>query len=62
LEAYTFNAEEILLMHDYVMSETNDLENSGVKLHNQFEAMLERPNTETYGIAQYPSPIHKACV
>ncbi|WP_017378574.1 type II toxin-antitoxin system death-on-curing family toxin [Paenisporosarcina sp. TG-14] len=62
MEAYILKTHDILMLHEYVMSETHDSNNAGVKFQGSFYSMLERPRTELFGQAKFPSVIDKACV
>ncbi|MDQ0219230.1 type II toxin-antitoxin system death-on-curing family toxin [Peribacillus cavernae] len=59
--AVYFNAEEVLTIHLTIMSEHDDLEQSGIKFPGRFASMLERPRTILFGQEQYPSIFEKAC-
>ncbi|QBP41990.1 type II toxin-antitoxin system death-on-curing family toxin [Paenisporosarcina antarctica] len=62
MEAYILKTHDILMLHEYVMSETHDSNNAGVKFQGSFYSMLERPRTKLLGLEQFPSIVEKACV
>lgn len=52
---------EISILHYTIMEMYDDNEQAGIKFHDKFEAMLERPKTELFGEEQFPSIVEKAC-
>lgn len=53
--------EQILAIHLATMKRHDDLEQSGIKYYNEFEAMLKCPGTSLFGEEQFPSTIEKGC-
>lgn len=62
MEAYKLKAREMLMLYEYVMSETHDSSNAGVKHQDRFYLMLERPEKKLFGQKQFPNVFEKACV
>ncbi|MFB4163235.1 type II toxin-antitoxin system death-on-curing family toxin [Alteribacillus sp. JSM 102045] len=53
--------EEIEVIHYTLMELYEDSDQAGIKSHEKFELMLDRPKTYYFGTEQFPTLLEKAC-